>query len=99
MEGLNVALKELPDRLIKGAGIGNPVIRMSHLFYVDDVIFYVLNEFYLASGMKLNIDKSNIYGIGVEAEELKSMVKSTGLYRGCYLLNTLAFLYRFKYGP
>ncbi|GJY70736.1 hypothetical protein Tco_0474439 [Tanacetum coccineum] len=57
--------------------IKNSTINVSHLFYADDVIITtdwnakdmdniirVLHVFYLASGLKINIHKSNIYGIG-----------------------------------
>lgn len=59
---------------------------LSHLFYADDVvittewsshdmanIICILQVFYLASGLKINIHKSNVYGYGVSAEEVIRM--------------------------
>nr|GEU81583.1 RNA-directed DNA polymerase, eukaryota, reverse transcriptase zinc-binding domain protein [Tanacetum cinerariifolium] len=71
--------------------IGSSDIRLSHLFYVDDVIIFsewnqhdmdniihILNIFYLASGLKINISKSNLYGVGVSSEEIEVMAVETG---------------------
>ncbi|GJZ69553.1 RNA-directed DNA polymerase, eukaryota, reverse transcriptase zinc-binding domain protein, partial [Tanacetum coccineum] len=79
MEGLHNAFEEaVGNGLITGVNIKNSTINVSHLFYADDVIITtdwnakdmdniirVLHVFYLASGLKINIHKSNIYGIGV----------------------------------
>ncbi|GJW50908.1 hypothetical protein Tco_0092259 [Tanacetum coccineum] len=37
-----------------------------------------LNSFYRASGLKINISKSNLYGIGVSEEDLQSLARVTG---------------------
>ncbi|GJS67005.1 putative RNA-directed DNA polymerase, eukaryota, reverse transcriptase zinc-binding domain protein [Tanacetum coccineum] len=63
MEGLHIALKDaLYINLIRGVQVGNPSIRVSHFFYVDDVVLVTewnqvqmdnilcdLNVFFLAS--------------------------------------------------
>ncbi|XP_071741027.1 uncharacterized mitochondrial protein AtMg01250-like [Rutidosis leptorrhynchoides] len=79
MEGLHILIKESVDAgLIQGAMVGNSHINVSHLFYADDAVFVsewnslnfsnvvrILNSFYRASRLKISIEKSNVYGIGV----------------------------------
>ncbi|GJT16071.1 retrotransposon protein, putative, ty1-copia subclass [Tanacetum coccineum] len=63
---------------IRGVKIGNPNLNFSHFFFADDVVILTewgrndlenitrsLHSFYWASGLKLNISKSNLYGVGV----------------------------------
>ncbi|GKA50964.1 putative RNA-directed DNA polymerase, eukaryota, reverse transcriptase zinc-binding domain protein [Tanacetum coccineum] len=92
MEGLHIALKDgLTANLFQGVKIGSSKIRLSHLFYADDVIILsewnqcdmdniirILNVFYLASGLKINISKSNLYGVGVSSDDIESMAAGTG---------------------
>ncbi|GKD98885.1 RNA-directed DNA polymerase, eukaryota, reverse transcriptase zinc-binding domain protein [Tanacetum coccineum] len=92
MEGLHIALKdELTANVFQGIKIGSSEIRLSHLFYADDVIILsewnqydmdniirILNVFYLASGLKINISKSNLYGVGVSSNDIESMAAGTG---------------------
>nr|GEV65681.1 putative RNA-directed DNA polymerase [Tanacetum cinerariifolium] len=72
--------------LISGVTLNNSNFNISHRFYADDVIITsewnareleniirVLHIFYLALGLKINIHKSNIYGIGVNDEDVSSM--------------------------
>nr|GEX16923.1 putative reverse transcriptase domain, ribonuclease H-like domain, aspartic peptidase domain protein [Tanacetum cinerariifolium] len=87
MEGLHVAIKEASQsRPIKGVSVGNSNFNLSHLFYADDVVIVldwnkedmdniirVLNVFYLASRLKININKSNVYSVRVSIEEIESM--------------------------
>ncbi|GKA29337.1 putative RNA-directed DNA polymerase, eukaryota, reverse transcriptase zinc-binding domain protein [Tanacetum coccineum] len=96
MEGLHCAISNAVNSgLIRGVKIGSSDIILSHLFYADDVvittewnardldnIIRVLHVFYLASGLKINIHKSNIYGIGVSNEEVSIMATSTGCAPG-----------------
>nr|GEV98806.1 putative RNA-directed DNA polymerase, eukaryota, reverse transcriptase zinc-binding domain protein [Tanacetum cinerariifolium] len=79
MEGFHNALSiAVSSSLIRGIKFGSPEIAISHLFYADDMIITaewidndldniirVLRVFYIASGLKINIQKSNVYGIGV----------------------------------
>lgn len=53
-----------------------------------DNIIRVMQVFYLASGLKINITKSNVYGIRVSSEEIKDMARVTGFASG-----TLPFTY------
>ncbi|GJX48904.1 RNA-directed DNA polymerase, eukaryota, reverse transcriptase zinc-binding domain protein [Tanacetum coccineum] len=92
MEDLHIALKNgLTVNLFQGVKIGSSEIRFSHLFYADDVIILsewnqcdmdniicILNVFYLASGLKINISKSNLYGVGVSSDDIESMAAGTG---------------------
>nr|GEU92364.1 RNA-directed DNA polymerase, eukaryota, reverse transcriptase zinc-binding domain protein [Tanacetum cinerariifolium] len=41
-------------------------------------IIRVLHIFYLASGLKINIHNSNIYGVGVNDEDVSSMAHNVG---------------------
>ncbi|GKF91338.1 putative RNA-directed DNA polymerase, eukaryota, reverse transcriptase zinc-binding domain protein, partial [Tanacetum coccineum] len=91
MEDLHLALKDAVDAgLICGAKVGDSGLNISHLFYADDVVIIsewnrqdmdniirVLQVFYLASGLKLNIAKSNAYGIGVSLDEIEDMARVT----------------------
>nr|GEU72290.1 cytochrome oxidase subunit I, mitochondrial [Tanacetum cinerariifolium] len=79
MEGIHVALMEATQYgLIHVIKIGSSNITLSHIFYADDVVITiewssldmdntirVLYVFYLASGLNINIHKSNVYGVGV----------------------------------
>ncbi|GKB45483.1 putative RNA-directed DNA polymerase, eukaryota, reverse transcriptase zinc-binding domain protein [Tanacetum coccineum] len=92
MEGLNIALKDgLSSNMFLGVKVGSPGICLSHLFYADDVIIFsewnqqhmdniirILNIFYLPLGLRTNINKSNLYGIGVSNSEVESMAAGSG---------------------
>ncbi|GJW74496.1 RNA-directed DNA polymerase, eukaryota [Tanacetum coccineum] len=73
-----------------GIPINDPLI-LSHLFYVDDVVFVgkwdkmnvativnVLKCFFLASGLKINLIKSKLIGIGIPHEDVLSAAESIG---------------------
>ena len=74
MEGLHIALSDaVSSGLIRGIKFDVSVVHLSHLFYVDDVVIItewstqymdniirVLQVFYLASGLKINIKKSKL---------------------------------------
>nr|GEU67934.1 RNA-directed DNA polymerase, eukaryota, reverse transcriptase zinc-binding domain protein [Tanacetum cinerariifolium] len=78
MEGLHIALTDvMAANLFHGVNVGSSSLRLSHLFYADDVIImsewdkrdmeniiHVLHVFYMASGLKININKSNLFGMG-----------------------------------
>ncbi|GJT16198.1 putative RNA-directed DNA polymerase, eukaryota, reverse transcriptase zinc-binding domain protein [Tanacetum coccineum] len=96
MEGLHCSISNAVNSgLIRGVKFGSSDIILSYLFYTYDVvittewnardldnIIRVLHVFYLASGLKINIHKSNIYGIGVSNEEVSIMATSTGCAPG-----------------
>ncbi|GJT37184.1 RNA-directed DNA polymerase, eukaryota, reverse transcriptase zinc-binding domain protein [Tanacetum coccineum] len=92
MEGLHTPLSDsVRNGLIRGLNIGTSNINLSHLFFADDVIvttewsihdmeniIRIFQIFHLASGLKINIHKSNIYGIGVSEEDVHLMASNTG---------------------
>ncbi|GJU60452.1 putative RNA-directed DNA polymerase, eukaryota, reverse transcriptase zinc-binding domain protein [Tanacetum coccineum] len=91
MEGLHIAINDaIMSQLIKGASVGPFNFKISHFFYADDVIILtdwsshdmenilrILNVFYLALGLKINIQKYNVFGIGITDSELSSMARLT----------------------
>nr|GFA20103.1 hypothetical protein [Tanacetum cinerariifolium] len=71
-------------------------IHLSHLFYADDVIILldwnqndmenitrIINIFYIASGLKINFYKSNVFGVRVSNSEVVSMAACTGCEADC----------------
>ncbi|GJV05622.1 zinc finger, CCHC-type containing protein, partial [Tanacetum coccineum] len=77
--------------IFKGVTFGNDNMRISHLIYADDVIFIgdwsysnahnllcMLRCFYLISGLKINVNKSNILGVGVPEVIVSNMAYSIG---------------------
>ncbi|GJX45735.1 RNA-directed DNA polymerase, eukaryota [Tanacetum coccineum] len=98
MEGLHCALSNaISSRLIRGVKLGSSDITLSHLFYADDMvittdwnsrdidnIIRVLHVFYLASGLRINIHKSNIYGTGVSNDEISSLASRTRCAAGFF---------------
>ncbi|GJU48131.1 RNA-directed DNA polymerase, eukaryota, reverse transcriptase zinc-binding domain protein [Tanacetum coccineum] len=92
MEGLHVAMDTAMDHgLFRGMSIGLNEYRLSHLLYADDAIFLgewdenniknlitILNCFYLVSGLRLNLSKSNLHGIGVTSHEVSRLANITG---------------------
>ncbi|GJU06694.1 RNA-directed DNA polymerase, eukaryota, reverse transcriptase zinc-binding domain protein [Tanacetum coccineum] len=80
MEGLHNAFEEaVGNGLITGVNIKNSTnINVSYLFYADD-----------SSGLKINIHKSNIYGIGVNKDEVLSMASNAGCMAGDIPFNYL----------
>ncbi|GJT25644.1 putative RNA-directed DNA polymerase, eukaryota, reverse transcriptase zinc-binding domain protein [Tanacetum coccineum] len=98
MEVLHGAMSNAVNSgLIRGIKLGSSDITLSHLFYADDVvitfewnstdldnIIWVLHVFHLASGLKINIHKSNIYGFGVSNDEVSSIASRTGCAAGSF---------------
>ncbi|GJU05212.1 RNA-directed DNA polymerase, eukaryota, reverse transcriptase zinc-binding domain protein [Tanacetum coccineum] len=91
----NAFAHAVSNGLISGININNSSINISYLFFADDVIITtgwnardleniicVLHVFYLASRLKINIHKSNIYGIGVNEDEVYNMASKTGCIAG-----------------
>nr|GEZ80395.1 RNA-directed DNA polymerase, eukaryota [Tanacetum cinerariifolium] len=93
MESLHISFQRLIEQgmftpLI--IGIDNQVT-ISHLFYADDIIFIgkwtrenvntlmlMLHCFFLSSGLKINVHKSSIFGIGVRSSHVNSMAARFG---------------------
>nr|GEW24874.1 RNA-directed DNA polymerase, eukaryota [Tanacetum cinerariifolium] len=78
MESLRISFsRATSDGLLKGIQIQGSMA-ISHIFYVDDAVFIgewsdsnldnivkILKCFFLASGLKINIQKSQVLGVGV----------------------------------
>ncbi|GKB66637.1 RNA-directed DNA polymerase, eukaryota, reverse transcriptase zinc-binding domain protein [Tanacetum coccineum] len=77
--------------LFKGVHFGSDNLCISHLMYADDVIFMgewtwsnarnlisLLRCFYLVSGLRINIHKSTVLGIGIVEEEVSYMANIIG---------------------
>nr|GEX82242.1 RNA-directed DNA polymerase, eukaryota [Tanacetum cinerariifolium] len=75
----------------------NESLTLSHFFYADDAVFVgkweasnisaivnVLNIFHMASGLKINIQKSKLMGVGVSKEKVASAAR----YVGCSTFST-----------
>ncbi|XP_071739854.1 uncharacterized protein [Rutidosis leptorrhynchoides] len=86
-EGLNVITKgAVGNSMFKGMEIGDDKVPISLLQYADDTIFFgersennlsnlmkLLKCFELTSGLKVNYNKSNLYGVGVETRMVENM--------------------------
>ncbi|XP_071699739.1 uncharacterized mitochondrial protein AtMg01250-like [Rutidosis leptorrhynchoides] len=102
-DGLNRLVKKaLETRFFKGIEIGQKNLMVSHPQFADDSIFFeewsntnalnlmkLLKCFEKASGLKVNLLKSNLYGIGVAPDDLVEMASnlrcSTGTIPFTYL--------------
>ncbi|GJT92746.1 hypothetical protein Tco_1081591, partial [Tanacetum coccineum] len=54
-----------------------------------DGILDALNEFYNSSDLKINVEKSNMYGVGVSLDEITNIAASTGCAAGNLPFNYL----------
>ncbi|GJY51090.1 RNA-directed DNA polymerase, eukaryota [Tanacetum coccineum] len=91
MESLHISFsRALNAGLFSRINIG-PSLKISHLFYADDAIFIgewkesnlttivqVLKCFYLASGLKINMQRSKLMGIGVAVREIDQEASFVG---------------------
>ncbi|RVW87835.1 putative ribonuclease H protein [Vitis vinifera] len=81
-------LKAEERNVLEGFRVGRNRTRVSHLQFVDDTIFFsstreedmmtlksVLLVFGHISGLKVNLDKSNIYGINLEQNHLSRLTE------------------------
>ncbi|GKE76346.1 reverse transcriptase domain, reverse transcriptase zinc-binding domain protein [Tanacetum coccineum] len=101
-EGLNIMMQEVLNRgLFEGIKIGSDEVCLTYLQYADDTIFIgkwnrnnivnmmkLLKCFQLVSGLKVNLSKSKLYGIGIEMEEIEDYARSLECHAG-----KLPFLY------
>ncbi|GJT44070.1 RNA-directed DNA polymerase, eukaryota [Tanacetum coccineum] len=91
MESLHLSFgKILNVGLFKGITIDES-LTISHLFYADDAVFIgewdtsniniivkVVKYFYMALGLKINIQKSKLMGVGVHSDEVASAARLVG---------------------
>ncbi|XP_071726422.1 uncharacterized protein [Rutidosis leptorrhynchoides] len=101
-EGLNILSKVAVSKgLYKGVEVGAEKVVISHLQYADDTIFfgewsrrnarnlmYLLECFEKASGLKVNYNKSQLYGIGVNCSEVENLASWCNCQAG-----SLPFIY------
>nr|GEY19151.1 RNA-directed DNA polymerase, eukaryota, reverse transcriptase zinc-binding domain protein [Tanacetum cinerariifolium] len=101
MESLHLSFQMVVDvGMFTGINL-SPSVNLSHMFYADDAVFIghwndsnintlvnVLECFYHASGLRINMCKSKIMGVHVEGD----LVKHAASKLGCLILNTL-FVY------
>ncbi|KAJ0757712.1 putative RNA-directed DNA polymerase [Helianthus annuus] len=87
MEALTGIMKEAESvGLFHGVRVTSDGPSLTHLIYADDVMFIgewsvsnvnnlrrILRCFYLASGLKVNLEKCWLYGVGVDEVEVQSM--------------------------
>nr|GEZ52252.1 putative RNA-directed DNA polymerase, eukaryota, reverse transcriptase zinc-binding domain protein [Tanacetum cinerariifolium] len=97
MESLHVSFQRVVDAsLFNGIKLDSS-LHISHLFYADDAIFMgqlrqcniitiirVLDVFYRASGLRINMNKSNLMGISVDSNKVKHAAAKIG----CLVLKT-----------
>ncbi|GJV89392.1 RNA-directed DNA polymerase, eukaryota, reverse transcriptase zinc-binding domain protein [Tanacetum coccineum] len=80
---LNLSFQRVNAGIFKGVCVGSS-LKLSHLFYADDKIFMgqwcksnistivqVLQCFYRASGIRINVHKSKLVGIGVLSNQVE----------------------------
>ncbi|GJS12092.1 RNA-directed DNA polymerase, eukaryota [Tanacetum coccineum] len=91
MESLHLSFNNVVNaRLFKGIHIDDS-LSLSHLFYANDAIFvgdwnlsnlsiivHVLKWFHLASGLKINLHKSKLMGVGISQDVVASVARSIG---------------------
>ncbi|GKB69283.1 putative RNA-directed DNA polymerase, eukaryota, reverse transcriptase zinc-binding domain protein [Tanacetum coccineum] len=92
VEALNVVLLEATNNnVFHGFHIGKEKVHISHLQFADDALIMgewsysnaknlsrILTCFHLASGLKVNFNKSKLYGVGVTNDELSSLASTIG---------------------
>ncbi|GKB57062.1 RNA-directed DNA polymerase, eukaryota [Tanacetum coccineum] len=92
MEGLRMLIsRAIHSSQLHGLQIGNGDVTVSHLFYADDVIFLgewnvrnvlnivlLLECFFLVSGLKINLAKCRLIGVGVPIGEITEMANIIG---------------------
>ncbi|GKB54208.1 RNA-directed DNA polymerase, eukaryota, reverse transcriptase zinc-binding domain protein [Tanacetum coccineum] len=97
MESLHVSFQRV---VFKGITLGSS-LHLSHMFYADDAIFvgqwsesnistivHVLDCFHRASGLRINMSKSKLMGISVDADKVDQAARKIG----CVTLKT-PFIY------
>ncbi|GJV37309.1 RNA-directed DNA polymerase, eukaryota, reverse transcriptase zinc-binding domain protein [Tanacetum coccineum] len=91
MESLHVSFQRVVDAgMFNGIALG-PSMQVSHMFYADDAVFVgqwsdsnidtivkVLECFYRASGLRINMSKSKLMGISVNEEKIAQAALKIG---------------------
>ncbi|GJV67326.1 reverse transcriptase domain, reverse transcriptase zinc-binding domain protein [Tanacetum coccineum] len=88
-EGLNALVSEAVEKgIYRGVAVGASNVTLSHLQYADDTIFFgewskenansllcIIRCFEEVSGLRINYNKSKLYGIGVSESEIVDMAR------------------------
>lgn len=104
-EAFNIAMKEACDKgVFNGFRLPNLGPSISHMQYADDTIVVgewsvsnfaniirILHCFYLSSGLKININKSNLLGFGVAKEEVENLARKYHCKAGYFPFFYLGF--------
>nr|GEZ89313.1 RNA-directed DNA polymerase, eukaryota, reverse transcriptase zinc-binding domain protein [Tanacetum cinerariifolium] len=93
MESLLVSFQRLVDACLFNGIKLDSSLQISRLFYADDAIFIgqwsqcnsdpiirVLDVFYRASGLRINMNKSNLMGISVDSNKVKHDAAKIGMH-------------------
>ncbi|GKD51186.1 hypothetical protein Tco_1280162 [Tanacetum coccineum] len=77
--------------MYKGIEVGKDKVYMSHLQFADDALFFgewslhnakvlsrMLSCFHLASGLKVNLNKSKLFGVGASSLDLNFIANTIG---------------------
>ncbi|KAJ0628910.1 putative RNA-directed DNA polymerase [Helianthus annuus] len=96
LEALDVIMKRaIKIGVFKGILLKNEGPMISHLCYADDTIFLgewserniknlnqILRSFYLCSGLKVNLGKCNLFGVGVNEKKIGQMAETLNCKAG-----------------
>lgn len=103
MEGLNEAIKKaVQNNTYVGTKIGDDNILLTHSFFADDSIFFgewsvenilnltrILFCFQKSAGLKLNLEKSVLFGLGQNHDVVEAMAMVIGCKAGRLPMNFL----------
>ncbi|KAJ0582905.1 putative RNA-directed DNA polymerase [Helianthus annuus] len=92
MEALSCMLNKASDLgILKGVSLPNDGPSVSHLFYADDAIIMgewsrenvinvvrILRCFHVCSGLRINLGKSSLFGVGPQPVEVAEMAEVVG---------------------
>ncbi|GJV54474.1 RNA-directed DNA polymerase, eukaryota [Tanacetum coccineum] len=92
MESLHLSFQRVVDNgMFNGIKLSSS-LSISHLFYADDAVFmgqwcdgnistliHVLECFYRASGLRINMSKSKILGVNVDSDKVKGVASKLGM--------------------
>ncbi|XP_022041818.1 uncharacterized protein LOC110944462 [Helianthus annuus] len=98
MEALSCMLKKAKEiGILKGINFTDQEADITHLFYADDALILgewsrenlentarILRIFYICSGLRINIHKSKLFGVGTKDNEVDNMMEVLGCKRGAY---------------
>ncbi|GJZ94734.1 hypothetical protein Tco_0666937 [Tanacetum coccineum] len=94
MKSLHLSFQRVVDNeMFNGIKLSSS-LSISHLFYADDAVFmgqwcdgnistliHVLECFYWASGLRINMSKSKILGVNVDSDKVKGAASKLGLWK------------------